>query len=190
MSSAMAVSRALRHSLPSTTSVPRISSTVLHKCKPINTVRPLTSSTKLYKEDKNSAPPASGGEREHEGTFARTDREVRVEYPEEADLPRSKPVQGRGGMHFKRTLASFSLDGRVGIVTGGARGLGLVMSQAMVVSGADVALVDLNSKHGPGTVLVTEVLNANLISLIEEEGERQAKALMKHFREENPGSEQ
>lgn len=64
-------------------------------------------------------------------------------------MPRSKPVQGRGGMHFKRTLASFSLDGKVGIVTGGARGLGLVMSQAMVVSGADVALVDLNSKHEP-----------------------------------------
>lgn len=188
----MAVSRVLRHSLRSTTSVPRVSSTVLNKYKPINTVRPLTSSTKLYKEDKNTAPPASGGEREHEGTFARTDREVRVEYPEEADMPRSKPVQGRGGMHFKRTLASFSLDGRVGIVTGGARGLGLVMSQAIVVSGADVAIVDLNSKQGPGTVFVpkTELLNANLVSSTEGEGERQAKALMKHFREENPGSEQ
>lgn len=49
-------------------------------------------------------------------------------------------------MHFKRTLATFSLEGRVGIVTGGARGLGLVMSQAMVISGADVAIVDLNSE--------------------------------------------
>jgi D-arabinitol 2-dehydrogenase len=28
-------------------------------------------------------------------------------------------------MHFKRTLAAFSLDGKVGIVTGGARGLGV-----------------------------------------------------------------
>ena len=46
-----------------------------------------------------------------------------------------------------RTLASFSLDGRVAVVTGGARGLGLVMSQALIVSGADVAIVDLNSKH-------------------------------------------
>lgn len=61
-------------------------------------------------------------------------------------MPRSAPVQGRGGHHFKHTLASFSLEGRVGVVTGGARGLGLVMSQAMVISGADVALVDLNSK--------------------------------------------
>ena len=30
------------------------------------------------------------------------------------------------------------------VVTGGARGLGLVMSQACVISGADVAIVDLN----------------------------------------------
>jgi len=73
-------------------------------------------------------------------------RREEVEYPEEGDLPSSTPVQGRGGLHFKRTLASFSLEGRVGVVTGGARGLGLVMSQAMVISGADVAIVDLNSK--------------------------------------------
>jgi D-arabinitol 2-dehydrogenase len=84
-------------------------------------------------------------EEEHEGSFARTDPSVEVEYPEEGDLPSSTPVQGRGGLHFKRTLASFSLEGKVGVVTGGARGLGLVMSQAMVISGADVAIVDLNS---------------------------------------------
>ena len=84
-------------------------------------------------------------EEEHEGSFARTDSSVQVEYPEEGELPSSTPVQGRGGLHFKRTLASFSLEGKVGVVTGGARGLGLVMSQAMVISGADVAIVDLNS---------------------------------------------
>jgi NAD(P)-dependent dehydrogenase (short-subunit alcohol dehydrogenase family) len=49
-------------------------------------------------------------------------------------------------LHFKKTLASFSLEGRSAIVTGGARGLGLVMAQALAQSGADVALVDLNSK--------------------------------------------
>lgn len=32
------------------------------------------------------------------------------------------------------------------MVTGGARGLGLVMGQGMVVSGADLAIVDLNSE--------------------------------------------
>jgi hypothetical protein len=86
------------------------------------------------------------GASEHEGQFSRTDKTIRVEHPEEADLPSSAPVQGRGGFHFRRTLATFSLEGRVGVVTGGARGLGLVMSQALVISGADVAIVDLNSK--------------------------------------------
>ena len=45
-----------------------------------------------------------------------------------------------------RTLASFSLENRVAVVTGGARGLGLVMGQAIVESGADLAIVDLNSR--------------------------------------------
>ncbi|CZR63835.1 sorbose reductase SOU1 [Phialocephala subalpina] len=103
----------------------------------------------------------------HEGSFARTDESIQVEYPDEGDLPSSAPVQGRGGMHFRRTLASFSLEGRVGVVTGGARGLGLVMSQAMVISGADVAIVDLNK----------------------EEAEKQAQELMKAFIKENPGSD-
>lgn len=101
--------------------------------------RPFHSSYPLRRDEKK--------EEVHEGSFARTDSSVQVEYPEEGDLPSSAPVQGRGGLHFKRTLASFSLEGRVGVVTGGARGLGLVMSQAMVISGADVAIVDLNSRE-------------------------------------------
>ncbi|KAH8588099.1 hypothetical protein B0O99DRAFT_656137 [Bisporella sp. PMI_857] len=102
-----------------------------------------------------------------EGTFARTDPTVEVVYPEENELPSSKPVQGRGGIHFKRTLPTFSLEGRVGVVTGGARGLGLVMSQAMVISGADVAIVDLNK----------------------EEAQRSAEGLIAAFQKENPGVE-
>ena len=118
--------------------------------KHINALRPLTTSTKLYKEDKQSWPshldPKDG---KHEGQFSRTDNTVSIEYPEEHELPRSAPVQGRGAIHFKRTLAAFSLEDRSCVVTGGARGLGLVMSQACVISGADVALVDLNSGcHG------------------------------------------
>jgi D-arabinitol 2-dehydrogenase len=118
--------------------------------------RPFSSSTQLFEDDKNRSPsdqaihdattagePGASGE--HEGQFSRTDNTVVVKYPEEEDLPRSTPVQGRGGPHFKRTLASFSLDGRTAVVTGGARGLGLVMAQALAESGADVALVDLNS---------------------------------------------
>lgn len=80
----------------------------------------------------------------HEGAASRTDDSIRYEHPDdESELPSSKPVQGRG--KNLRTLASFSLEDKVGVVTGGARGLGLVMSQAMVVSGADVAIVDMNS---------------------------------------------
>ncbi len=112
-------------------------------------LRPISTTTPLCKDDsrrKTTPSSVETGSGEHEGSFARTDKDVRVNYPEEHDLPSSVPLQGRGGLHFKRTLASFSLEGRVGVVTGGARGLGLVMSQALVVSGADVAIVDLNSK--------------------------------------------
>lgn len=125
---------------------PCIKSHVVSSFKPINITRPITSSTKLYKEDKRSAKDVFDGDTAHEGSFSRTDNTVSFVHPEEHEMPRSSPVQGRGGLHFKRTLASFSLEGRVGVVTGGARGLGLVMSQALVISGADVAIVDLNSK--------------------------------------------
>lgn len=121
---------------------------------PSYAIRPITCSRKLYKEDKRT--PAEklvyGNDHSHAGSFSRTDNTVSIEYPGEDREPTSAPVQGRGGMHFKRTLASFSLEGRVGIVTGGARGLGLVMSQALVISGCDVAIVDLNStsnSHSP-----------------------------------------
>ena len=111
----------------------------------------LFSTTKIFKdptEQEYDAATTSGrpGESgEHEGQFARTDHGVRIEHPEEDAMPSSAPISGRGGVHNMRTLASFSLEGKVGVVTGGARGLGLVMSQAMVNSGADVAIVDMNS---------------------------------------------
>lgn len=79
----------------------------------------------------------------HAGTFARTDDSITVEYPEDHELPSSGPIVGAGRAP---TLATFSLQGNVGVVTGGARGLGLVMGQGMVVSGADLAIVDMNSK--------------------------------------------
>jgi len=108
------------------------------------TTRPLHISAILRKnaEDAVREGEAVG----NAGAYSRTDKTIQVEYPSEGDLPSSKPVQGRGGYHFKRTLASFSLEGGVCLVTGGARGLGLVMSQAAVISGADVAIVDLNRK--------------------------------------------
>lgn len=115
--------------------------------KPTYATRPITCSTKLYKEDKrtpNVASRALENEEQHQGSFGRTDNTIVIEHPDWNEHPPSKPVQGRGGLHFKRTLASFTLEGRVAVVTGGARGLGLVMSQACVISGADVAIVDLN----------------------------------------------
>jgi hypothetical protein len=100
----------------------------------------------IPKELKNATTAAPEGVSEpHEGAYARTDESVVIEYPEDHELPRSRIVQGRGGMHFKRTLASFSLENKVSIVTGGARGLGLVMGQALVASGSNLAIVDLNS---------------------------------------------
>ena len=111
--------------------------------------RPLHTTTLSCQAEKN---PSSAGQSVNlaasEGSLARTDSRVRVEYPSENDLPANVTGQGRDGRQFKRTLASFSLEGRVAIVTGGARGLGLVMSQALVISGADLAIVDLNSRFG------------------------------------------
>lgn len=154
--------------------------------KPAYAIRPITCSTKLYKEDKRiHEQMIDDPDHSHAGSFSRTDNTISVEYPGESLEPTSVPVQGRGGFHFKRTLASFSLEGRVGIVTGGARGLGLVMSQALVISGCDVAIVDLNSNPPP--------LSANLYLwltvLPEDEGDRQAKELMEHFSLENPGAD-
>ena len=118
------------------------------KSKPAYAIRPITCSTKLYKEDKRTHEKMmEDDDHSHAGSFSRTDNTVSIEYPGENLEPTSLAIQGRGGMHFKRTLPSFSLEGGVGIVTGGARGLGLVMSQALVISGCDVAIVDLNSLY-------------------------------------------
>lgn len=111
----------------------------------INPYRPI-SSTAFYKKEKLSAEVFREGDAIHEGSFSRTNKNVSLTRTNEDNLPRSKPMQLRGGFHSRPTLASLSLVGRVGVVTGGARGLGLVMAQAIVISGADVALVDLNSK--------------------------------------------
>ncbi|KAK0645303.1 D-arabinitol 2-dehydrogenase [Lasiodiplodia hormozganensis] len=131
-------------------------------------VRPLSMTAKRLdkaKDDAESATTAAapGESGEHEGKFARTDESVQWAYPGEENLPSSRPAQGRAGWHFKRTLASFSLEGRNAIVTGGARGLGLVMAQALVNSGASVAIVDMHL----------------------EEAQKSAQSLMDTFRKEN-----
>lgn len=125
--------------------------------------RSLTSTpARFAQDDSKSGPQIDPGE------FARTDKTVRIKHPEEHELPRQPIVQGRGGKHFNRTLSQFTLEGKVAVVTGGARGLGLVMAQALVESGADVALVDFDK----------------------EEAEKRAKILVEQFQKENADSEE
>lgn len=113
-------------------------------------IRSLTATTSWRRAtdkelDAASTSGAPGESGDHEGQHARTES-ITFEHPEEHEMPREKPVTGRGGDHNLRTLASFSLEGKTAVITGGARGLGLVMTQALVISGADVAIVDLNSE--------------------------------------------
>ncbi|KAH7175492.1 hypothetical protein EDB81DRAFT_835919 [Dactylonectria macrodidyma] len=111
----------------------------------------------------HSGPPRQ----DKPGSYSRTDPDVEHEHPAEHELPSSKPVLGTGGQYVKPTLASFSLDNHVGIVTGGARGLGLVIGQGMVFSGSNLALVDMNK----------------------EEAEKQTDQLIEAFKKENPRAE-
>ena len=96
-----------------------------------------------YHQSSTAAIGESAGK--HEGSASRTDNTIYIEYPAEDQMKRETTVQGRGGPHGKRTLASFSLEDRVTVISGGARGLGLVMGQACMQSGSDLAIVDLNS---------------------------------------------
>lgn len=104
------------------------------------------SATKPQHQQRNISGSLNVREKPRPGQYSRTDPEVTVEYPEDHELPSSEPVRGSGGGIGKPTLAAFSLEGHVGVVTGGARGLGLVMGQGMVYSGSDLAIVDLNSE--------------------------------------------
>lgn len=129
----------------------RFSCKVIDFVTPIRIIRPLSSSVvRLHPKNDNSEGRGRGPNKvltdAQEGNFSRTDDQVQISHPDENHIPRSAPGMGRSGPHPKRTLASFSLDGRVAVITGGARGLGLVMAQALIISGADVAIVDLNSK--------------------------------------------
>lgn len=144
------VNRLLR---PFTVANPHLSLSIINFAAPIRIIRPISSSV-LRLHPKNEPSGGRGrpkvrkdADRVQEGAFSRTDDQVQIPRPDENHIPRSAPGVDRSGPHLKRTLPSFSLDGRVAVVTGGARGLGLVMSQALIVSGADVAIVDLNSKH-------------------------------------------
>lgn len=132
----------------------RFGSSVFNFGTPIQIIRPISSSVvTLLPKNENSGGRGRGHNKVtkdldnvQKGAFSRIDDQVQIPHPDEHQISRSAPGVGRSGPHPKRTLASFSLEGRVAVITGGARGLGLVMAQALIISGADVAIVDLNSK--------------------------------------------
>ncbi|KAL2757813.1 hypothetical protein ACRALDRAFT_1061103 [Sodiomyces alcalophilus JCM 7366] len=142
------------------------------KVPPSSAVRPVLSAAQTHHANRDYGSPQCqirglrGGvpRLDKPGSYSRTDPDVTVEYPEDHELPSSKPVRGHGGGFAKPTLASFSLEDTVTVVTGGARGLGLVMGQGIAYSGGDLAIADMNL----------------------EEAELQAKNLIEAFRKENP----
>ncbi|KAK0655933.1 hypothetical protein B0T16DRAFT_342436 [Cercophora newfieldiana] len=142
-------------------SVYRLTHSPRAQSRPLHTT-PVPLSKKSTEKPTYPTPAAPGG------SHARTDDTITVEYPESGDLPSSALVSGTGraGSNVFLALATFSLQGKVGVVTGGARGLGLVMGQGMVISGAELAIVDLNK----------------------EEAEKQAKLIVEAFKREYPSA--
>ncbi|ORX35438.1 putative d-arabinitol 2-dehydrogenase [Kockovaella imperatae] len=81
--------------------------------------------------------------------MASVDESLTFEHPKTSEWKAGDPghdVVGAGhGRHNKRTLSSLSMDGKVCVVTGAARGLGNMMARTFVESGASsIAIVDLN----------------------------------------------
>ena len=141
--------RTYNRSKPITSSTPTLQSTLSRTSRSICYTPRLHDKAADDKYHRASTAAELGAGGQHEGSASRTDNQISFEYPDEEKFPRSQVVQGRGGFHMKRTLPSFSLEGKVAVVTGGARGLGLVMGQALMQSGADLAIVDLNSQSAP-----------------------------------------
>ncbi|KAF2164807.1 hypothetical protein M409DRAFT_24712 [Zasmidium cellare ATCC 36951] len=60
-------------------------------------------------------------------------------------LPQASSTNARS----KPVLDRFSLEGKIAVVTGGARGIGLNVSYALAEAGADVAIVYFTTKQAP-----------------------------------------
>ncbi|KAF2673508.1 D-arabinitol 2-dehydrogenase [Microthyrium microscopicum] len=95
--------------------------------------RSFTTTTQLAKQTPNS------------GSHGQTDDSIKIKYP--SSQPSSTPTSDTTQTHSKPTLPSFSMADKTAIITGGARGLGLVMAQALMTSGANIAIVDLNESE-------------------------------------------
>ncbi|MBN1639985.1 MAG: glucose 1-dehydrogenase [Anaerolineae bacterium] len=62
-------------------------------------------------------------------------------------------------------LDRFSLEGMVGIVTGGGQGLGKVFCRAFAEAGADVVVAEINAQTGPATAQEVEALGRRALYL-------------------------
>ncbi|KDN44545.1 NAD(P)-binding protein [Tilletiaria anomala UBC 951] len=99
--------------------------------------------------DQRRITTSSMGRDAEKPTHASTDEHI-VPYP---DLHERDPddighstTGGKVGPHTKRTLASFSMDSKVCVVTGAARGIGNLIARTFVESGANsIAVLDLNA---------------------------------------------
>ena len=60
-------------------------------------------------------------------------------------------------------LDKFSLNGQVGVVTGGGQGLGKVFSMAFAEAGANVVVAELNPDTGPETAKEIEALGGKAL---------------------------
>ncbi|GFZ43267.1 D-arabinitol 2-dehydrogenase [ribulose-forming] [Saitozyma sp. JCM 24511] len=110
-----------------------------------------TPSKPVSKDDENGQyhPELEKHRVEVEPKLAVMDETVRFEDPTSwKDNDPGHDVQGPGhGRHTKRTLASFSMEGKVCVVTGAARGLGNMMARTFVESGASaIVLIDLKQE--------------------------------------------
>ncbi|KAE8540126.1 hypothetical protein D1P53_004064 [Cryptococcus gattii VGV] len=122
---------------------------------------------------------------EVEPKIAAVDESITFEHPEKwADKHPGHDMQrGDFGRHTKRTLASFSMDGKVCLVTGAARGLGNMMARTFVESTNEAAAVaDFFTQDGAWSESFRHGANAIvLVDLKQEDAERAAKELADWF---------
>lgn len=82
------------------------------------------------------------------------DQKIKTEYPNMSGPQHTTGPEfytGDEGVHGLRTLKSFSMVGKVCVVTGGARGLGNLMGRALVESGCNqLAILDLDKDDSQG----------------------------------------
>ncbi|GAA5938545.1 hypothetical protein JCM3775_002155 [Rhodotorula graminis] len=108
-----------------------------------------------------------------EPSYANVREDIVIPYPEESDFPPDDlghNMEGPDvdvGRHNRRTLASFSMTGKVCVVTGAARGLGNLMARTFAESGSNrIVILDLDKK-------MAETAAVELVEWFEEHGQAQ-----------------